>query len=135
MTARSIGSTLACAMRRPLLTGIPSSTQQDSRHCFFSRKLACCKGRGRALAILTAERQSIRLLQTVLAAAVAVPALLFCFAAWPAYKNAEGVAEDQIERLRHAVDEHVLKVFGAVERSIAESGLRIRGMTEQEIRA
>src|SRR5437762_2532917 len=100
MTARSIGSTLACAMRRPLLTGIPSSTQQDSRHCFFSRKLACCKGRGRALAMLTAQRQSIRLLQTVLAAAVAVPALLFCFAAWQAYKNDEGVAEDQIERSR-----------------------------------
>src|SRR5438067_13877098 len=74
------------------------STQQDSRHCFFSRKLACCKGGRRALAMLTAQRQSIRLLQTVLAAAVAVPALLFCFAAWQAYKNDEGVAEDQIEQ-------------------------------------
>ena len=54
--------------------------------------------------MLTAQRQSIRLLQTVLAAAVAVPALLFCFAAWQAYKNDEGVAEDQIERSRDVLN-------------------------------
>src|SRR3989440_2793657 len=111
------------------------STQQDSRHCFFSRKLACCKGRGRALAMLTAQRQSIRLLQTVLAAAVAVPALLFCFAAWQAYKNDEGVAEDQIERSRDVLNEHALKVFEAVERSIAEINEIIRDMPDQEISA
>jgi len=85
--------------------------------------------------MLTAQRQSIRLLQTVLAAAVAVPALLFCFAAWQAYKNDEGVAEDQIERSRDVLNEHALKVFEAVERSIAEVNEIIQDMPDQEISA
>src|SRR5689334_24756788 len=85
--------------------------------------------------MLTAQRQSIRLLQTVLAAAVAVPALLFCFAAWQAYRNDEGVAEDKIERSRDVLNEHALKVFEAVERSIAELHEIIRGMPDQEFYA
>ena len=85
--------------------------------------------------MLTAQRQSIRLLQSVLVAAVAVPALLFCFAAWQSYKNNEIVAEDQIERSRDILNEHALKVFEAVERSIAEINEIIRDMSDVEISA
>src|SRR3954452_240662 len=85
--------------------------------------------------MLTAQRQSIRLLQSVLAAAVVVPALLFCFAAWQGYKNNEKVAEDQIDLSRDVLNEHALKVFEAVERSIAEINEIIRDMPDQEISA
>jgi two-component system NtrC family sensor kinase len=85
--------------------------------------------------MLTAQRQPIRLLQSVLVAAVAVPALLFCFAAWQAYKNNEKVAEDQIDRSRDVLNEHALKVFEAVERSIAEINEIIRDMSDADISA
>jgi two-component system, NtrC family, sensor kinase len=85
--------------------------------------------------MLTAQRQSIRLLQAVLAAAVAVPALLFCFAAWQGYDDHQRVAADQIERSRDVLNEHALKVFEAVERSIAEINEIIRDMPDQEISA
>jgi two-component system NtrC family sensor kinase len=85
--------------------------------------------------MLTAQRQSIRLLQSVLVAAIAVPALLFCFAAWQGYKNTEKVAEDQIDRSRDVLNEHALKVFEAVERSIAEINEIIRDMPDSEISA
>ena len=56
--------------------------------------------------MLSAQGQSIRLLQTVLVAAVAVPAVLFCFASWQGYKNNEKVADDQIDRSRDVLNEH-----------------------------
>jgi two-component system, NtrC family, sensor kinase len=85
--------------------------------------------------MLTAQRQSIRLLQTVLVAAVAIPVLLFCFAAWQGYNDNQKVAEDQIERSRDVLNEHALRVFEAVERSIAEVNEIIRDMSDDEIAA
>ncbi len=85
--------------------------------------------------MLTAQRQSVRLLQTVLAAAIALPLLLFCFAAWQAYKVNQRVAEDQIESSRDVLNEHALKVFEAVQRSIAEINEIIRDMSDDEISA
>src|SRR3954469_13642807 len=85
--------------------------------------------------MLTAQRQSMRLLQTVLAAAVAVPAMLFCFAAWQSYHGDQKVAGDQIDRSRDVLTEHALKVFEAVERSLAEINEIIRDMPDEEISA
>jgi two-component system NtrC family sensor kinase len=85
--------------------------------------------------MLTAQRQSIRQLQTVLVAAVALPILLFCVAAWQSYQDNQHVAENQIERSRDVINEHALRVFEAVERSIAEINEIIRGMSDEEIQA
>jgi two-component system NtrC family sensor kinase len=85
--------------------------------------------------MLTAQRHSIRLLKGVLVAAVALPVALFCFAAWQGYKDDQRVAEAQIERSRDVLNEHALKVFEAVERSIAEINEIIRGMSDEEIAA
>jgi two-component system, NtrC family, sensor kinase len=85
--------------------------------------------------MLTAQRQSIRLLQTVLVAAVTIPILLFCFAAWQGYNDNQKVAEDQIERSRDVLKEHALRVFEAVERSVAEINEIIRDMSDDEIAA
>jgi two-component system NtrC family sensor kinase len=83
--------------------------------------------------MLTAQRHSIRLLQGVLVAAVALPISLFCFAAWQNYKDHQAIAEGQIERSRDVLNEHALRVFEAVERSIAEINEIIRGMSDDEI--
>lgn len=85
--------------------------------------------------MLTAQRRSIGLLKGVLVAAVALPVALFCFAAWQGYKDDQRVAEAQIERSRDVLNEHALKVFEAVERSIAEINEIIRGMSDEEIAA
>jgi two-component system NtrC family sensor kinase len=85
--------------------------------------------------MLTAQQHSIRMLRGVLVAAVAVPILLFCFAAWQSYNDHQKVAEDQIERSRDVLNEHALKVFEAVERSIAEINEIIRDMSDDEISA
>jgi two-component system, NtrC family, sensor kinase len=85
--------------------------------------------------MLTAQRHSIRWLQAVLVAAVALPMALFCFAAWQTYRDNQRVAEDQIERSRDVLTEHALRVFEAVERSIAEINEIIRDMPDQEISA
>jgi two-component system NtrC family sensor kinase len=85
--------------------------------------------------MLTAQRHSIRLLQGVLVAAVALPISLFCFAAWQTYKDHQTVAEGQIERSRDVLNEHAMRVFEAVERSIAEINEIIRDMSDDEISA
>jgi two-component system NtrC family sensor kinase len=85
--------------------------------------------------MLTAQRHSIRLLQGVLVAAVALPISLFCFAAWQSYKDHQVAAEGQIERSRDVLNEHAMRVFEAVERSIAEINEIIRGMSDDDISA
>jgi two-component system, NtrC family, sensor kinase len=85
--------------------------------------------------MLTAQQHSIRLLKGVLVAAVALPALIFCYAAWQGYEDSQKVADSQIERSRDVLNEHALKVFEAVQRSIAEIDEIIRGMSDDQISA
>jgi two-component system, NtrC family, sensor kinase len=85
--------------------------------------------------MLTAQQHSIRVLRSVLVAAAAVPTLLFCFAAWQSYEDHQNIARSQIERSRDVLNEHALKVFEAVERSIAEINEIIRDMSDYEISA
>jgi two-component system NtrC family sensor kinase len=85
--------------------------------------------------MLTVQQHSIRMLRGVLVAALAVPIPLFCFAAWQSYNEYQSVAESQIERSRDVLNEHALKVFEAVERSIAEIDEIIRDISDEEISA
>ena len=68
--------------------------------------------------MLTAQRNSLRQLWWILAAAVAVPAVLFGYAAWSGYRTANQIAEQQIQRTRDVVSEHALKVFETIDRTI-----------------
>src|SRR4051794_14932215 len=85
--------------------------------------------------MLTAQRDSIRLLHGILVASVALPAVLFVYASWLGYQNNQAVAERQIERTRDVVTEHALKVFESVERSIAEINEVVRDMPDDRIAA
>ena len=57
--------------------------------------------------MLTAQRDSIRLLHGILVASVALPAALFVYASWLGYHNNRAVADRQIDRTRDVVTEHV----------------------------
>jgi two-component system NtrC family sensor kinase len=81
------------------------------------------------------ERRSIKWLEAVLVASVLFPVLVFCLSAWQTYQDVQGVADDQINRSRDVLHEHALKVFEAVERSIAEVNEIIRDMSDAEISA
>src|SRR4051794_35655153 len=85
--------------------------------------------------MLTAQRDSIRLLHGILVASVALPAVLFVYASWLGYQNNQAVAERQIERTRDVLTEHALKVFETVERSIAEVNEVVRDMSDERIAA
>jgi two-component system, NtrC family, sensor kinase len=83
--------------------------------------------------MVAAHRQSIRLLQGIMIASAALPALLFAYASWHAYATVKVVAERQIVTSRDVLTEHALKVFEAVDLSIAETNEIIRGMTDHQI--
>ncbi|MBI5130128.1 MAG: response regulator [Rhodopseudomonas palustris] len=85
--------------------------------------------------MLTAQRDSLRLLRAILIASVILPIALFSYAAWLAYRSNDDSADRQIDKTRDIVTEHALKIFESVERSIAETGEIIRGMTDDQIRA
>src|ERR1044072_8923572 len=83
--------------------------------------------------MLKAHEQSIRLLQGVLVAAAALPALLFVYASWQGYNTTKAVADRQISQSRDVLNEHALKVFEAVNRSVAEINEIIRDMSDTQI--
>jgi two-component system NtrC family sensor kinase len=83
--------------------------------------------------MLTAQRDSIRLLHGILVASVALPAALFVYASWLGYQNNQAVADRHIDRTRDVVTEHALKVFETVERSIAEINEVVRDMPDERI--
>src|SRR6201746_2914948 len=85
--------------------------------------------------MLTAQRDSIRLLHGILVASVALPAALFVYASRLGYQNNQVIADRQIDRTRDVVTEHALKVFESVERSIAEINEVVRDMPAERIAA
>ncbi|ABE39431.1 hybrid sensor histidine kinase/response regulator [Rhodopseudomonas pseudopalustris] len=85
--------------------------------------------------MLTAQRDSLRLLRAILIASAVLPVALFGYAAWLAYRSNDASADGQIDKTRDIITEHALKIFESVERSIAETGEVIRDMTDDQIRA
>jgi two-component system NtrC family sensor kinase len=85
--------------------------------------------------LVKAQRDSIRLLQVALVAAVALPVALFAYACWFDYRNVHDNADKQIERTADVINEHALKVFEAVQRAIAEINEIVHDMTDGEIAA
>src|ERR1044072_5447347 len=85
--------------------------------------------------MLKAHEQSIRLLQGVLVASAALPALLFACASWQGYNTTRNVRDRQIAQSRDVLSEHALKVFEAVNRSVAEINEIIRDMSDAQIAA
>jgi len=69
----------------------------------------------------TAQRNSLRLLQWMMAASVALPLALFIFASSVSWVSINETADREIERTLDVAHEHALKVFETIDRSLRKS--------------
>jgi two-component system NtrC family sensor kinase len=83
----------------------------------------------------TAQSSAIRSLRLAMLAALILPVILFAFLAVTNYRHTRAVADERIERTANILQEHALKVFETIERSIAETNEVVRGMSDDEIAA
>lgn len=83
----------------------------------------------------TEQRNSLRLLQWMMAASLALPLALFIFASTVSYLSTSDTADREIARTLDVAHEHALKVFETIDRSLSEANEMVRGLSDQEIRA
>jgi two-component system NtrC family sensor kinase len=81
------------------------------------------------------QRKSLRLLQWMMAAALALPLALFVFASAASYVSTRQTADREIERTLDVAHEHALKVFETIDRSLSEINEMTRGIPDSEIRS
>ena len=82
-----------------------------------------------------AQRNSLRLLQWMMAASLALPVALFIIASSISYTSTQDIADREIERTLDVAHEHALKVFETIDRSLAEINEVVRGMPDDIIRS
>ena len=83
----------------------------------------------------TEQRNSLRLLQWMMAASLALPFALFAFASAVSYISTQETADRQIERTLDVAHEHALKVFETIDRSLSEINEIIRGIPDADIKS
>ncbi|MGY4499560.1 two-component system NtrC family sensor kinase [Bradyrhizobium sp. GM24.11] len=82
-----------------------------------------------------AQRNSLRLLQWMMAASLALPIALFAIASTISYNSTHDIADREIERTLDVAHEHALKVFETIDRSLAEINEVVRDLPDDIIRA
>jgi two-component system NtrC family sensor kinase len=85
--------------------------------------------------VQTAQRNSLRLLQWMMATSVALPLTLFVFASAVSWVSINETADREIERTLDVAHEHALKVFETIDRSLSEINEVIRGIPDEGIRS
>ena len=80
-----------------------------------------------------AQRNSLRLLQWMMAASLALPLALFGFASAMSRISNSEAADQEIQRTLDVTHEHALKVFETIDRSLSEVTEVVRGMSDAEI--
>ena len=81
----------------------------------------------------TAQRNSLRLLQWMMVASLALPLALFVFASAVSWISVNETADREIERTLDVVHEHALKVFETIDRSLSEIAEIVRGIPDAGI--
>lgn len=74
-------------------------------------------------------------LRLIVAISLLAPTLLFFYATQQTRKHIEAQANERIERALDVLQEHALKAFQTVERSISETNEVLRGLSDEQIRA
>ncbi|MBR0719487.1 hybrid sensor histidine kinase/response regulator [Bradyrhizobium liaoningense] len=82
-----------------------------------------------------AHRNSLRLLQWMMAASLALPIALFAIASAISYTSTNEIADREIERTLDVAHEHALKVFETIDRSLAELNEVVHGIPDEAIRS
>jgi two-component system NtrC family sensor kinase len=85
--------------------------------------------------VQTEQRNSLRLLQWMMAASLALPIALFAFASAVSWVSIRDTADREIERTLDVAHEHALKVFETIDRSLSEINEIIRGVPEGEFKS
>jgi two-component system, NtrC family, sensor kinase len=83
--------------------------------------------------VQTAQRNSLRLLQWMMGASLALPLALFALASAVSWVSTNQTADREIERTLDVAHEHALKVFETIDRSLSEIAEITRGMSDAEI--
>jgi two-component system NtrC family sensor kinase len=83
--------------------------------------------------VQTAQRNSLRLLQWMMVASLALPLALFAFASAVSWVSVQQTADREIERALDVAHEHALKVFETVDRSLSEIAEITRGIPDEGI--
>ncbi|MDE5456825.1 response regulator [Bradyrhizobium sp. CSA112] len=81
----------------------------------------------------TAQRNSLRLLQWMMVASLALPLALFVFASAVSWVSIRETADREIERALDVAHEHALKVFETIDRSLSEVAEIVRGVPDADI--
>ena len=81
----------------------------------------------------TAQRNSLRLLQWMMGASLALPLALFVFASAVSWVSISETADREIERTLDVAHEHALKVFETIDRSLSEIAEIIRDVPDADI--
>src|SRR3712207_3233984 len=74
-------------------------------------------------------------LHLLLVASLLGPALFFAYTAWADYRRIVEQTDERIERALDVVQEHSLKAFQTIERTIAETNEVMRGLSPEQILA
>jgi two-component system NtrC family sensor kinase len=83
--------------------------------------------------VQTAQRNSLKLLQWMMAASLALPLALFAFASAVSWVSTNETADREIERALDVAHEHALKVFETIDRSLSEIAEIVRGIPDAGI--
>ena len=83
----------------------------------------------------TEQRHSLRLLQWMMAASLALPVALFAVVSAVSWVTVRDTADREIERALDVAHEHALKVFETIDRSLSEINEIIRGVPDADIKS
>jgi hypothetical protein len=83
--------------------------------------------------VQTAQRNSLRLLQWMMVASLALPLALFIFASAVSWVSIRETADREIERALDVAHEHALKVFETIDRSLSEIAEIVRDVPDADI--
>ena len=81
----------------------------------------------------TAQHNSLRLLQWMMVASLALPLALFVFASAVSWVSIRETADREIERALDVAHEHALKVFETIDRSLSEMAEIVRDVPDADI--
>src|ERR1700687_6006564 len=99
----------------------------------FPAKLCSKLCSGVGAPVQTAQRNSLRLLQWMMVASLALPLALFALASTVSWISTNETADREIEPSLDVVHEHALKVFETIDRSLSEMAEIVRGIPDAGI--
>ncbi len=83
----------------------------------------------------TARESAVRLLKLMMVASLVLPAAVFAYASWVTYSDIHVAADERIERSIDVMQQQALRVFETCDRTFAEVGEVVRGMSNEDIHA